>query len=64
MGRLLVSVMLIQVAVLLAARPLIWWYFGIGRAVRALENIDASLRVLPAVRRADYSSGRKPPRAA
>jgi len=37
------------VGLLLALRGVIWWYWGISRAVRALESIDASLRALPAV---------------
>ena len=64
MTRLLISILALQIGVLLAVRPLVWWYFGIGRAVRALEAIDESIRVLPAVRRHDYSMGRKPLRAA
>jgi len=48
----------------LAVRPLVWWYFGINRAVRALENIDVSLRTLPTVRDYDGYFERKPPRAA
>jgi hypothetical protein len=35
---------------MLLGRKFVWWYFGIGRAVRALESIDASLKCLPAVR--------------
>lgn len=48
MARLLLTIVAIQIGVMLAVRPLVWWYFGINRAVRALENIDASLRVLRA----------------
>lgn len=64
MIHLLVSILAIQIVVLLAVRPLVWWYFGINRAVRALENIDVSLRSLPTVREYDNFFGRKPPRAA
>lgn len=32
---------------LLAARRLIWWYWGIDRMVRATEDIALSLRFLP-----------------
>ena len=45
-------------------RRLAWWYFGIDRMVRALENIDASLRTLPSVERYDNETDRRPPRAA
>jgi hypothetical protein len=48
----------------LFGREVIWWYFGITRIVRALENIDASLRQLPTVKQYDEWSGRKPARAA
>lgn len=64
MTRLLIDIVAIQVGVLLAVRPLVWWYFGIGRAVRALENIDVSLRTLPSVKSFDYLSARKPARVA
>jgi len=45
-------------------RPLVWWYFGINRAVRALENIDASLRELPAVKSDPRLAHRTPARVA
>lgn len=64
MARLLISIFLIQLLVLWALRPLVWWYFGINRAVRSLENIDVSLRTLPTVRDYDQYFERKPPRAA
>lgn len=64
MARLLISVVVIQIGVMLAVRPLVWWYFGINRAVRALENIDASLRVLPIVKDHPVLRFRKPARAA
>lgn len=64
MARLLISIVVVQIGVMLAVRPLVWWYFGINRAVRALENIDASLRTLPTVRDYDQYFGRKPARAA
>lgn len=64
MTRLLISVLALQIGVLLAVRPLVWWYLGVGRAVRALENIDVSLRSLPTVREYDEYFARKPPRAA
>jgi len=34
---------------MLLGRTFVWWYFGIGRAIRALEAIDQSLKCLPAV---------------
>ena len=58
MTRLLISVLALQIGVLLAVRPLVWWYLGVGRAVRALENIDVSLRSLPSVREYDARFGR------
>jgi uncharacterized membrane protein len=41
-----------------------WWYFGIDRAIAALEAIDASLRQLPAVARHDHQVDRRPARSA
>ncbi len=38
------------ILVFLAARRFMWWYWGIDRMVKALESIDESLKVLPAVR--------------
>ena len=64
MAPLLISIVALQIGIMLALRPLVWWYFGINRAVRALENIDASLRTFPTVRQFDASLARKPPRAA
>ena len=64
MVHLLISILVVQLGILWAVRPLVWWYFGINRAVRALENIDVSLRTLPTVRDYDGYFERKPPRAA
>ncbi len=64
MIQLLISILVVQLAILWALRPLVWWYFGINRAVRALENIDVSLRTLPTVRDYDDYFERKPARAA
>ncbi len=64
MTHLLISILVVQLAILWAVRPLVWWYFGINRMVRALENIDVSLRTLPTVRDYDDYFERKPPRAA
>ncbi len=64
MTHLLISILVVQLAILWALRPLVWWYLGINRMVRALENIDVSLRTLPTVRDYDDYFERKPPRAA
>ena len=50
MYQIILTVIGLQLLVLCLIRPLVWWYFGISRAVRALESIDASLKLLPAVR--------------
>jgi hypothetical protein len=44
--QLLVQLVTVEVVVMLALRPLIWWYFGIGRALRALESVDARLKYI------------------
>lgn len=64
MARLLISIVVVQLVILWALRPLVWWYFGIARGVRALEDIAESLRTLPTVRQFDHQVGRQPPRAA
>lgn len=64
MIHLLISLVALQIGIMLAVRPLVWWYLGINRAVRALENIDESLRSLPAVREYDARLGRPRRRAA
>ena len=64
MTHLLISLVALQIGIMLAVRPLVWWYFGINRAVRALEDIAVSMRAMPAVRDYDQYFGRKPPRAA
>ncbi len=50
MIQIVLTVAGLQLLALLLLRGLVWWYFGISRAVRALESIDASLKLLPAVR--------------
>lgn len=40
----------VLILLFLFGRMVVWWYFGIDRAVAALESIDASLKQLPAVR--------------
>ena len=64
MIHLLLELISVQVVLVLALRPLVWWYFGIGRALRHLSSIDVSLRQLPAVNAYDQYFGRKPPKAA
>jgi hypothetical protein len=55
----LALVLILLIGLFLAGRKIVWWYFGIDRALRALESIDASLRQLPAVREFDHISGRR-----
>lgn len=50
MYQVILTVAGVQLLALLLLRGLVWWYFGISRAIRALESIDASLKLLPAVR--------------
>jgi hypothetical protein len=47
---LIVIVIVGQLVAMLLFRWIIWWYFGIDRAIAALESIDASLKCLPAVK--------------
>ena len=44
---------IVAVVFLLVGRQLVWWYWGIGRAIHALESIASSLQALPAVRERD-----------
>ena len=64
MNNLLIGVLVALLCLVFLGREFVWWYFGITRIVRALENIDASLRQLPTVKEYDEWSGRKEPRAA
>ena len=48
----------------LAVRRVWWWYWGIDRAISALEDIAESLRTLPSVRSYDVQPKRPPARAA
>ena len=50
MLELAVKLIAAELVLLLILRPVIWWYFGLSRAIRALESIDSSLKCLPAVR--------------
>jgi hypothetical protein len=49
MLQLVLSILLAQMLILLAIRPLILWYFQLGRMAKTLESIDLSLKQLPAV---------------
>ena len=40
-------------AAVLLLRGFLWWYWGVGRAIAALESIASSLEALPAVRERD-----------
>ena len=50
MTQLILTVGAGWLVLMLLGRQFVWWYLGIGRAIRALESIDASLKCLPAVR--------------
>ena len=50
MAQLILTVGAGWLVLMLLGRQFVWWYLGIGRAIRALESIDASLKCLPAVR--------------
>ena len=51
-------------AVFLGIRAFWWWYWGIGRAVAALEDIAESLRTFPTVRAYNQQTKRQPLRTA
>lgn len=55
---------LLALAVFLGIRQFWWWYWGINRAIAALEDIALSLRTFPTVRVHDQATKRRPPRAA
>src|SRR5437879_4451726 len=59
MTRLLITVFAVQLLILWALRPLVWWYFGIDRALEHLSSIDVSLRTLPTVERYDNRFDRR-----
>jgi hypothetical protein len=50
MPQLILTLGAVWLVLMLIGRRFVWWYFGIGRAIRALESIDSSLKCLPAVR--------------
>ena len=39
-----------QVILLLLLRPILLWYLKVNQAIRLLQSIDSSLKLLPAVR--------------
>jgi|HubBroStandDraft_2_1064218.scaffolds.fasta_scaffold167392_2 hypothetical protein len=47
-----------ELVLLLILRPVIWWYLGLSRAIRALESIASSLECLPCVRVRDERNRR------
>ena len=51
MDWLIVGIVVVLLGAFMIGREVIWWYFGIDRAIAALESMDASLKQLPAVRR-------------
>lgn len=61
---LALEILALQILVLLVLRPLVLWYLGISRAVKALESIDESLSYLPGVRAERLRRNRIPRRAA
>ena len=63
MLHLVMIVLGVQLLALIALRRAVWWYLGIDRRTKALEDIAESLRVLPAVSRYDNRSGRPPARS-
>ena len=60
---LALQILAVQILLLLLLRPLVLWYLGIRRAIKALENIDESLSYLPIVR-AERVRKNRPPRFA
>lgn len=57
---LALEIIALQILVLLLLRPLVLWYLGISRAVKALESIDESLSYLPAVHQTRIRKNRPP----
>jgi hypothetical protein len=55
MLKLAIYLLLGQVAILLAARPVIQWYLGINQVLMLLRSIDRSLKCLPAVQHEHYA---------
>jgi len=53
MLKLLVSLLLLELAILAVLRPVILWYFQVDRRTKAMESIARSLRFLPGVRAED-----------
>jgi len=49
MNPLVWEIVLAQIVILLALRPVILWYCKLNRIAKTLESIDLSLKQLPAV---------------
>jgi len=58
------GVLSILALLFIAIRRVWWWYWGIDRAIAALEDIAESLRTLPTVRSYDVQTKRPPAKAA
>lgn len=54
----------IWLGLMLLARRIIWWYWGIDKMIDTLRSIDESLRQMPAVRSYDAQGQRQHNRAA
>ena len=52
MLQLVLMILAAQAVILLALRPVILWYLGINRALKALESIAQSLGQMPAAKEA------------
>jgi len=59
-----IVILAIWVALMLLARRIIWWYWGIDKMIDTLRSIDESLRQMPAVRTYDAQGLRQHNRAA
>jgi len=60
MLQLALEILVIQLLILLALRPLVLWYFQLSRRTKALESIDESLSYLPAVHETRVKKNRPP----
>jgi hypothetical protein len=54
----LATVVVLIIILVLVGRAIVWWYFGIDRALKLLASIDESLKQLPAVRQHYYQAKR------
>lgn len=50
MTQLVIYLLAGEIVILLLLRPVILWYFRVSQAVKLLQSIDRSLKLLPAVR--------------